>query len=240
MTATRTKPWRVLALIAARSGSKGLRHKNIARIGGEPLLARAVRLALQSQRKGEAWHVVVSTDSRHYARIARAAGACVPFLRPKDLAADQSRLIDVCLHALAQLDNAASPIDALLLLSATTPLTTVQDVRRAIRLFREDHGASVVSVRPDPFHESWRFGLDAGVLQARGRPKRVARRQTGPAGVVLNGAIYLATPAWLRRYRQFVRPGKTRALWMPAERSIDIESRLDLDFAEWCWQHRGR
>lgn len=229
---------RVLALIAARSGSKGLRHKNLRRIAGTPLLVHAIHLALASARRGEVWSVVVSTDSAHYARIARRAGAQVPSLRPAALAADGSRLIDAVLHTLEEIEDAAHPFDAVVLLSATTPLTRPQDVRAALRLFATAPHPSVASVTRDPIAPSWRFMQRGAIVDRTPRRHHVGRRQEadgkrGGDPVYLNGALYVASPAWLRRHRQFVRAGQTAGLNMPAERSVDIETHQDLAWAAW-------
>lgn len=215
---------RILALIPARSGSKGLRHKNIRKLAGVPLLVRAIRLAQASRRRGETWTIVVCTDSRAYGRMAQLAGAVV-CPRPQRLAGDSARLSAVVRHVL---DEQGDDFDAMVMLSAVTPLISVRDVRRGLRLYVK-HGVSVAAVRPDPFGASWRFRCTAGVLQ--GAARRVGRRQEVP-GVVLNGALYIAAPAWLRRHGQFVVPGLSRALLMPPERSVDIESAHDLRWAD--------
>lgn len=224
-------PLRILALIPARSGSIGLKDKNIRKLHGVPLLTRAVHLARSAPRRGEAWRVVVSTDSERYARLARRAGAEVPFLRPRRLATARSRLIDAVIHAVDRLESEGDAIDAIVLLSATTPLTTARDVRAAVSMFKKGRGTSVASVALDPAPVTWRFGMARGKLTARG-PVRIDRRQTDPTPYRLNGAVYVATPAWLRRHRQVVVPGKTLGLVMPRHRSLDIEDVLDLALAE--------
>jgi CMP-N-acetylneuraminic acid synthetase len=219
---------RVLALIPARSGSQGLRHKNIQKVGDETLLARAVDLARASQRRGEHWTIVVSTDSHRYAAIARAAGAVVPFLRPARLATGRARLTAVVAHALTTLAAAGQDFDVVVMLSPTTPLTRPADVRAAIRLWQRNQTAalSVASVQSPP---SWRFAVVRGRLVAPPN-RRVGRRQEDSLGYVLNGAIYVASPAWLTSQGQFYGPG-ARALVMPPERSLDIETKHDLRVA---------
>jgi len=236
--------FRVLALIAARAGSKGLRNKNVRRVAGVPLLARAIDLALSSRRRGEAWRVVVSTDSENYARLAHRAGAEVPFMRPKRLATDGSRLIDVVLHAIDALGG-KDAFDAILLLSATTPLTTVRDVRGAIDSFRDagrgekpGQQRSVASVMTDPYDDSWRFVLRDGRLSGKPAGHRVEQRARHPDAVVLNGAIYLATPQWLHQHQQFVVPGRTEAYLMPPQRCLDIETTEDLARADYLLHRR--
>jgi CMP-N,N'-diacetyllegionaminic acid synthase len=222
--------FRVLAIIPARAGSRGLRHKNIRRLGGVPLLVHAVRLARQSRRPGEQWHILVSTDSVHYRAIARRAGASAPFLRPRHLATARAPLAGAVFHAMHTLTRLGETFDAVLLLSATTPLTATADVRRAVAMFRS-HRRSVVSVCVDPIPDGWRFSARRGRLVATSASSRVGRRQQAPLRYQLNGAVYVASPAWLQRHRRFLVSGQTQALVMPRTRSLDIEDEDDLAMA---------
>ncbi len=222
---------RILALIPARAGSQGLANKNLQRIGRRTLLAQAVTLALASRRRGEHWDVVVSTESHRYAVHARRAGAEVPFLRPARLASHRARLIDVVKHTLVTLSEAGRQYDAVLLLSATTPLTSVRDVRHALQLFRK-RGQAVVSVTKEQHPDNWRFALAHGQLISLAGETRIGRRQESPPRYRLNGALYLASPAWLSENGQFVKSGRTTPLVLPKSRSLDIEDNLDLQIAK--------
>ncbi|MEK7704077.1 MAG: acylneuraminate cytidylyltransferase family protein [Myxococcota bacterium] len=218
---------RILALIAARSGSRGLRGKNMRELGGVSLLARAIHLAHASRRRGESWSVVVSTNSRRYRALAIREGADVPFLRPPELARDDARLIDVVLHALVALEAHGRFYDTVVLLSPTTPLTSPRDVRRALAL----HGAHEVAVVSVAVPAAWHFSAAAdGRLHAIS-PEPVGRRQLGNRFMLLNGAIYVAAPSWLRTHRRFLVPERTIGLEMPAARSLDIENAADLSLA---------
>jgi CMP-N,N'-diacetyllegionaminic acid synthase len=222
--------FRVLALIAARSGSRDLPHKNIQKVAGVPLLVRAVRLAQGSRRTGEAWRIVVSTDSARYARLALSAGADVPWLRPRRLATTRARLIDVVLHSLRTLARGGEHFDGVLLLPVTTPLTTTADVRRCVTLFKSQRRA-VVSVVKDTIPDAWRFAVRHGRLHAVGKSSRVSRRQEAPQRYRLNGALFMAAPAWIIRHGQFFSDGETLPLVMPPERSLDIETHFELALA---------
>ncbi len=217
--------------IPARSGSRGLRHKNIQKVGGRPMLVRAVGLARASVRRGEHWEILVSTDSNHYARLARDAGAQV-LIRPRRLASARARLVDVVLHALA----ARGPVDSVLMLSAATPLTRVSDVRRAC-VEHKRRGTTVVSVTRDPTPDNWRFAVRRGRLVVP-RSIRVTRRQESEARYRLNGAIYIATSRHLTHNRQFV-GANTGVVIMPRERSVDVEDKLDLDWARFLCRARA-
>lgn len=208
---------RVLALIAARSGSKGLIHKNVRRVGGVPLLVRAVRLAHRISPTD--WSVAVSTDDERYAELARRAGAQI-IVRPPQLATDESTLIDVVLHAIDQID-----CDVVVLLSATTPLIRASDVRRAFVEWTA-HRVGIATVTRDT-PPSLRFELAEGCLQATTETPP-GRRQLSNATYRLNGAVYIATPAWLRQHRRFVVPGLSRGVIISRRRSVDIDTRADL------------
>jgi CMP-N-acetylneuraminic acid synthetase len=198
------------------------------------MMARAVALAHGSVRSREIWRIVVSTESDSYARLARRAGAEV-VTRPQRLATSGARLADVILHAL---DRCGPEFDAVLMLSAATPLTEPRDVRRAVALVKK-HGGSAVSVTREAFPTSWRFSVDRGCLVVP-RGTRVGRRQQAALQYRLNGAVFMTSPARLRRYGQFVAPRDTRAVIMPRERSVDVEDKFDLDWARFLWAGRVR
>ncbi|MBN1962613.1 MAG: acylneuraminate cytidylyltransferase family protein [Deltaproteobacteria bacterium] len=220
---------KILTLIPARSGSKGLRHKNVQQVGGLTLLERTIKLAQESIRHREQWSIVVSTDSPGYAKIACLAGAEVPFLRPPFLANDTARLTKVIAHALMYMQNQKRPFDMVIMLSPTTPLTLPKDVRAAINLYKK-HQSAVISVTTDRTAPSWRFTINNGQLLAPAR-RRIVHRQEEPKSYVLNGAIYIASPQWLKRHKQFYATS-ARALIMPPERSLDIENKHDLNIAQ--------
>lgn len=218
---------KILALIAARSGSQGLPGKNIKKINNTPLIGRAIQLAQQSAKKNELWQIVVSTDSPHYKKIAERFGAQVPFLRPAHLATASARLIDVVLHVVDFYEN--ERFDAVVVISPTAPLTTPKDIHLGLRLFWRD-GDSVVSVTDDTTHPSWYFHLTNGRLRQNTKSK-IERRQRGQRRLVLNGAFLIAAPTWLKKHRQFFVSGKSHPLIMPKNRSLDIETAFDLDLA---------
>jgi len=225
---------RILALICARSGSKGLKNKNIQLVGNKTMLERAVCLAKDSMRQNEKWNVVVSTDSKKYAQIAKSAGASVPFIRPKKLATDKARLIDSVLHCLGFFRKLGEAFDVVLLLSAATPLTLPLDVRKAILLYNRNKN-SVAAITESKTPKNWCFKLKNDCLfefePNKKKPRIIKRRQESDMSYYLNGALYIASPNWLYKYNQFVMPGKTAGIIMPRERSVDVEDKLDLEIA---------
>ena len=193
-------------------------------------MVRAIRLAQAAARKKERWQIVVSSDGPGILRLAQQNGA-IALRRPKSLAQDRSPLSKAMLHALKTSEVRLGSFDEVLMLSPATPLTRVRDIRSALNLFRKGNGASVASVVQDSHGPSARFQLNKGCLDRSPRSHRVGRRQEGDPQVLLNGAIYVASPGWLRRYGQFVRAGQTIAYRMPQRFSLDIESAQDLAWA---------
>lgn len=213
----------VLALIAARGGSKGLPGKNIRPVHGRPLIDFTIGAARAARCVDR---VVLSTDDETIAAAALAGGCEVPFMRPAALADDEARSIDVVLDALDRLP----PHDMVVLLQPTSPARTAADIDDACaQLVR--HGApSCVSVTLADESPYWMFRLDEAMRLAPLLPAPVAasRRQDLPPVYVLNGAVYAARTEWLRRTGGFVGEG-TVAHVMPRERSIDIDTLADFE-----------
>lgn len=204
-----------LALIPARGGSKGIPKKNIIDFAGRPLIEWTIEAALLSG----ADHVLVSTDCPEIAGVSKAAGALVPFLRPADLSGDSAGTMPVVLHALDMI-----PADTLLLLQPTSPLRTAADIRRAMILHRNT-GRPVVSVmKAKPWIVS--MGNDLAIDSSG---LNTARRQDHQT-FAPNGAIYIAKSENLRAGETWW----TNAIGyeMPQERSIDIDTMVDLRMAE--------
>ena len=214
---------RVLALITARGGSKGLPGKNIRPAGGKPLLAWTVDAAHGSRYCDR---VVISTDDEAIAATARAHGCEVPFMRPAALATDSASSMDVVLHALLALPG----FDLLVLLQPTSPLRTSADIDDACELLLAQQAPACVSVTPAQESPYWMYSMTPGqaLRPIVELPSGVTRRQDLPAAYSLNGAVYVARTAWLQQSRSFVTP-QTVALVMPAQRSIDIDTLEDFE-----------
>lgn len=212
---------KVLGLITARGGSKGLPRKNILSVGGKPLLVWTVEAALAARSLG---HVVLSTDDDEIMAVAKTAGCNVPFRRPPELADDMAKSIDVVLHALDQLPS----FDYIVLLQPTSPLRTSEDIDSAFNLMLRNGAPSCVSVTEVEESPYWMYRVtDKNRLQRLLAPiDGGTRRQDLPPIYALNGAIYAARVDWLRRTKSFVGE-ETIAYQMPRERSIDIDTHGD-------------
>lgn len=187
----RTSPRR-LAIVPARGGSKGLPGKNIAEVGGESLLARAVRCALESRRFDL---VIVSTDDEAIAAEGRRSGAEVPFLRSPDLASDTASVLDAVRDALARLAaGGETPFSLVALLEPTSPLRTPDIVARTVEAAERDgfDAAFTVSAAPTRFHPLKQFGLAADGAAAHVAPAgaSVVNRQELEPTYVRNGMCY--------------------------------------------------
>ncbi|TSE26345.1 N-acylneuraminate cytidylyltransferase [Tepidimonas sediminis] len=215
----------VLALIPARGGSKGVPGKNVREVAGKPLIAWTIEAARQATCIDR---IVVSSDDAVILDVARAWGAETPFVRPAELARDETPGTDVVLHALQQLPGVAWVV----LLQPTSPLRTAQDIDAAYALCQEKDAPACVSVTEVATPPWWMFRLsDEGRLRSfLPESERPQRRQEAPPLYALNGAVYVARADWLRRTRSFL-TDETLAYVMPAERSIDIDTPLDLTTA---------
>ncbi len=220
---------RVLALVPARSGSKGLPHKNIRPLHGKPLLAWPIAAALASRHVDR---VVVSTDSAAYADIAREAGADVPFLRPAALASDSAPSIDFILHAIDALAAAGDVYDILVLLEPTSPLTDAGDIDAALQALdaQRDIADALVGVSAMvSTHPAFAVRLSAqGLLQPYAAPSfgQLPRRQDTEPLYSLDGSLYISSVDALRRERGFCHQ-RTLPYVTPRWKSFEVDDLVD-------------
>lgn len=214
---------KVLALITARGGSKGLPRKNVLLAGGKPLVAWTVDAAVSSERVDR---VVLTSDDHEIMAAAMAAGCDVPFCRPAHLASDVATSIDVVLHALDQLPG----YEYVVLLQPTSPLRTTEDIDAAFELMLERGAPSCVSVCEVDQSPYWMYRVapDNKLQRLLSEVDGAKRRQDLPPAYVLNGAIYIAQIDWLRTNKSFVGV-ETVAYLMPKERSLDIDTAQDFE-----------
>lgn len=221
----------MLAIIPARGGSKGLPGKNIRPLAGKPLIAHTIEAALGAK---SVTRVICSTDSEEIAAIARAAGAEVPFLRPSELAQDDSLAIDNYIYTVDRLIAEGMPVDEYCVLLPTAPLRTSADIDGAAAVFYEKAADSVVSYYPAPHPVQWHHIIDGqGVLRAyfAEDDKRLANRQNEKATYLPNGAIYIFRHQVLKGTRLYY-TDRTYPYLMPANRSVDIDTIDDFDYAD--------
>lgn len=221
----------VLGIIAARGGSKGLPNKNLRLLAGRPLLAYTAGAAQASRRLSR---VIVSTDDPAIADAAQALGLDVPFMRPAGLAADDTPMLPVLQHGLAELARAGFAADAVVLLQPTSPLRRAEHIDAAIDLLESSGADSVVSVTevPHQFNPVSVLRLDD---EARLTPylagPLVTRRQDKPRLFARNGPAVLAVRAAVVAGGSLY-GNDCRALVMSARESVDIDTVDDLEMVE--------
>lgn len=226
---------RFLALIPARGGSKGLKDKNIRQLNNKPLLAYTIEAAKESRIFDR---IIVSTDSEEIAAVALKYGAEVPFMRPKELATDTASSMDVLIYTIELLQESNDKYDYVALLQPTSPLRTSQDIVGAVNLLIEKNANSVVSVCKVEHSPLWSNTLPEDLsLKDFIRPEiRNLRRQDLPIFYRLNGAIYIVKVSYILESKDFFGQ-ESYAYIMPVNRSVDIDTELDLVLAEVLLQH---
>lgn len=229
----RTNALSVLVLVPARGGSKAVPGKNLRLVGGLSLTARAVlhgRLFLIDARLADGL-VVVDTDDTVIADEGRRFGAEAPFLRPPELARDETPTIDSVLHCLDRLQAAGRTFETIVLLQPTSPLRTSADITACWRTFDPAQAPSVVAVTPIEHPLELAVGLDRDNVLS-GESPTVRRRQEFTPSFRITGAAYVTTFNVLRNRRAFVVHGLTRGVVVPSERSLDIDTAADLEAAD--------
>lgn len=223
---------RVLGLVPARGGSKGVPRKNARLIAGKPLLAWTSEAALGSSRLDR---VVLSTEDEEIADLGLACGLEVPFRRPSELAQDTTAMIDVVLHTLAWAAAEGEHFDAICLLQPTSPARTSNDIDGCIDVF-ERSGADTVFTTlaiPTELHPHWAFLADGeGNLQlATGGTEPVSRRQDLLPACHREGSVYVTRSTVIRTsgtlYGDRIRPYP-----IDPERSVNIDTPADWERAE--------
>jgi CMP-N-acetylneuraminic acid synthetase len=222
----------VLGLITARGGSKGVPRKNVRPLAGKPLIGWTIDAARSARRLDK---LIVSTDDEEIATVCRQLGASVPFMRPPELARDDSPHIDVVLHALRWMarEEKYEP-EYVLLLQPTSPLRTAADIESIIEMAMERRAEAIVSVCPARDHPYLVRKLDSeGVTTPFMEcPLPYARRQDLPDAYALNGALYIQRCAGLLERGRF-EGCRTLAYVMPRERSLEIDTEDDLRDVEY-------
>jgi N-acylneuraminate cytidylyltransferase len=183
---------KILAIIPARGGSKGVPGKNIKELGGKPLLAYTVEAAQESQLISR---LVLSSDDDKIIKVAQDFGVDVPFVRPDNLAQDQSGSIGVVQHTVEFLEKQGDSYDAVLLLQPTSPVREKGFIDKAIHNFLNSDADALVSVLPVPheYNPHWVFEADENdeLKIATGEHEIIKRRQDLPMAFFRDGSIYL-------------------------------------------------
>lgn len=225
---------KVLALVPARRGSKGLHLKNIKLLGGKPLLAWPIEAARQSRYVDR---VVISTEDLEFAAIAKAAGADVPFMRPKELATDTSSSIEFIAHALEMLERMGEHYEYFVLLEPTSPLTDAEDIDGALEhlVSQQDQADSIVGVTAlVTAHPAFAVKINAdgniGPYLSESF-RQLPRRQDIEPIFSLDGSLYISTAEALLRERGFCHQ-RTLPYVMPRWKSLEVDDLIDFIYIE--------
>lgn len=219
-----------LAVITARSGSKGLKDKNIKLLGDRPLLAYSIEAAKDS---GMFEKIFVSTDSEQYAQIARQYGADVPFLRAESIAGDAASSWDAVREAVQGYERLGQRYDTVTLLQPTSPLRSAEDIRQGYRRFIEKEADYVIGVCCTEHSPLWCNTLPKDMSMDGFISKEIDEkpRQDLPDYYRINGALYIVRVSALGGVDDMYHQG-CYAYVMPPERSIDIDTEFDFKVAE--------
>lgn len=222
---------RILSVIPARGGSKRLPGKNVRILGGKPLIQWSIESALHAG--SDVCDVLVSTDDEAIANVARKAGAMVPWIRPSELATDEARTVDVCLHALEWYENNAHKVDGLLLLQPTSPFRSRETIQAGIRNFKSHPRSSILGVSVADKHPMWCFKIRGqGLVPYVDGAGLEARSQDLDAAYAITGSFYLINPEKLRETNSFFSGEMIPLAIENGIESIDIDTELDWLVAE--------
>lgn len=222
---------RVLGVIPARSGSKGISEKNIKPLAGRPLIQYAIECAREVSRIDR---TVVSTDSPYIAELAANLGADIPFLRPSDLATDQTPMFDVIEHAVTELEAQGEDLDLIVLLQPTAPLRRPSHVNDALDLIKKTECDSVVSVVEIPGHyrPHYAMKIDEGrLVNFLPEGQEVTRRQDAPPAYSRDGTVYVIRRDVLMNTRS-IYGNDCRPLLLSRSDSVNLDTLDDWNRAE--------
>ena len=216
---------KILGIIPARGGSKGILGKNIRVIAGKPLIAWTIEEAKKSKYLDR---LILSSDDAAIIKVAKKWDLEVPFVRPSDLARDNTPGVDPVLHALKELPG----YDYVVLLQPTSPLRSSSDIDGCIEACISKNAPVCVSVVKSEKSPYWSFELKGGRLAPLFEPEISSRRrQDLPSSFSLNGAGYVAKTGWFLEAKTFICP-ETTAFEMSREGSLDIDTELDIRICE--------
>jgi CMP-N,N'-diacetyllegionaminic acid synthase len=223
---------RILGIIPARGGSKGVPRKNIKLLNGKPLLQYTTEIALESQYLTD---VILSSEDKQIITVAESLGIQVPFIRPSALADDQAPTIDVIIHALQWYGNQAIFFDAVCLLQVTSPFRTVEFLDKAITKFMNSGCDSLVSVQkvPHEYNPHWTFevNLEGNLKIATGEDQIISRRQELPDAYHRDGSIYI-TKAEVLLQQHSLYGKSTSFIESSPEFHVNIDTLADWEKAE--------
>ena len=229
---------KVLCTICMRGGSKGVPGKNLRNLHGKPLMAYTID---QAKRSSLFEYVIVSTDSAEIAETAKQYGAEAWFLRPTELATDTASKLPVIRHALLEAEKYyGHEFDILVDLDATSPLRSVEDIKKSYEQFNA--GGADILITGSPSRKNPYFNMveiaDGRVCKVKELQSSPIRRQDAPLVYDMNASIYI----WKRKVLlecETLFTDKTLLYVMPEERSVDIDTELDWEFVRFIIEKKA-
>ena len=222
---------KIICIIPARGGSKGIPKKNIIDVRGKPLIAYSIEPAIEAMELGLIDKVIVSTDSIEIADISKKYGAEIPFLRPDDISGDKAKSIEFIEHALSFYKNLGINYDAVLLLQPTSPLRTLEDLISALKLFVESNNDSLISAYEEEYindlviyklSEDGKTSIPVNQLHNKG-----VRRQEHGSLYVRNGCIYISSTELISK--GYVIGAAPLMYTMDKNKSVNVDTLEDLE-----------
>jgi CMP-N-acetylneuraminic acid synthetase len=224
---------KAIAFIFARGGSKGLPGKNIRSLGGKPLIAWSIQHALAIKRIEQ---VIVSTDSEEIAAVAREYGAKVPFIRPAELAQDQSPEWLAWRHALNNFREITGALpDVMLSIPTTAPLRLELDIEKCLDEFEKGDADIVITITDahrSPYFNMVKINADGAVELVNPPKASISRRQDTPTVYDITTVCYVANPRFIMKHNAIFE-GRVKSIYVPTDRAIDIDTLLDFQIAEY-------
>ena len=223
----------MLAIIPARGGSKGVPRKNIRMLGNKPLIYWTIEAAMQAKSIDR---VILSTDDPEIAETCKATGIEIPFMRPNELAQDDSLAIDNYIYTMTRLVKEYEYTeDEFTVLLPTVPFRSSSDIDASISIFRNKNATTVISCTELAHPADWIFLIDQEGKMIKNKAindaKEISNRQSLETSYIPNGGVYVFKFSAMKSNRSFY-SGDTYTHSMPADRSIDIDTEYDFVLAE--------
>ena len=221
---------RILGIIPARGGSKGVPRKNLSDICGKPLISISIDFGNKLVENGILSRCIVSTDDKEIMEVSKSFGADVPFLRPEEAASDTAKAIEYVVHALESLESPDNKYDAIMILQPTSPCRNIESITEAITRLNESEADSLTSCYREEYINDLVMYRECG--EGRIKPinpdhNKGVRRQEHEINMVRNGCVYVVKTPYLRTTGQLV-CDQPVLLEMSKINSIDIDTFDDL------------
>ena len=196
---------KILGIIPARGGSKGVPGKNIKMLGGKPLIWYSFEMAKKTNLFSD---IILSTEDEEIANVGRGLGISVPSLRPKELAEDHTKSIDVVIHCIHEQLKFGFSYDIVILLQPTSPFRDPLLIENAVKIYKQRNADSLVSVRkvPSHFNPHWLFESDENNMLriSTGEKEIISRRQELPDAYYRDGQLYITSVEVLMQKKTFL------------------------------------